>query len=176
MEVTVHDLLISSRDQIRHLGLATVPIRIDWISVTPEQCSYLYKTFGEGHWLRKLSWSMEEWAEWLDREDIVTAIVRLHDEPDPVGVCSNIESVIGYLQFRFTEGGTVYGLYGGVSPECRGKGIYKQFHSETLAQLWNMRPNVKEIRGDTSSLDSPAALHVYRSVGYEILGTRIEER
>ncbi len=117
-----------------------------------------YQWVGEPwKWLDKLSWSKEQWAAYVEREEMKTYIGYHHGTP------------IGYFEIELQPGREIQILYFGLIPAFIGKGLGGQFLSRTVEICW-LYP-VDRVWLHTCTLDHPSAIKNYLKRGFRIYKT-----
>ncbi|MGK0184340.1 MAG: ribosomal protein S18 acetylase RimI-like enzyme [Verrucomicrobiales bacterium] len=121
---------------------------------------FLYQTVGQQwKWTDKLTWTDEQWAEYVEAPEQRTFVAYCAGEP------------AGYVELLLQENGTVEIVYFGLMPEFLGLGIGGAFLSEILQMVWKWQPRPQRIWLHTCSEDHPAALANYLARGMHVYRT-----
>ena len=121
----------------------------------PELNRFLYTAVGAPWmWYMRLKWSWQEWADFLNRDEIETWVA--YQEATPVG----------YFEMEAQSGGQTEITYLGLIPEFVGQGFGKALVEDAIDKAWKLAE--KRIWLHTCTLDHPAALPNYLARGFKI--------
>jgi GNAT superfamily N-acetyltransferase len=136
-------------------------VRVD--EVSPEFCRFLFTAVGgEWYWIGRLSWTFQQWTEWLSRPGSETWVLWLHGTP------------AGYVELDSEPGDEtteVQIAYFGLLPAFIGRGLGGQLLTEGIANAWSIRdrwpalPPVTRVWVHTCTLDGRHALANYQARG-----------
>ncbi|MGI8336203.1 GNAT family N-acetyltransferase [Actinomadura scrupuli] len=135
---------------------------------SPELSRYLYTAVGgDWFWTDRLSWSYEQWRNWLERPAVETWIAWVRGTP------------AGYIELDPQADGQVEIAYFGLLPAFHGKQLGGHLLTAGTARAWDLAerwpgltPTVR-VWVRTCSLDGPAALANYRSRGFRLYDTQV---
>ena len=104
-------------------------------------------------WTDRLSWTEEQWRNWVEREALQTWMLLFHGTP------------AGYFELNDNDG-AVEIAYFGLLPLFVGKDLGGGLLTAAVEKAWGMK--AKRILVHTSSLDHPYALKNYQARGFQI--------
>lgn len=116
-------------------------------------------------WVDRLTWSDQQWQDWVGRPGHQLWTLHVDEEPDPAG----------YFELDPQPGGVVEVAYFGLAPGYEGRGLGGWLLTCALRRAWELSAT-RRVWLHTCELDSAAALPNYRARGLRICSTRIEER
>lgn len=117
---------------------------------------FLYQFIGEKwQWVDKLSWSDEQWKEYVERTSVRT------------WVAYSSGAVAGYYELVKDSNGDVEIIYFGLAEQFIGQGFGGYLLSEAIKSAWGWK-GVKRVWVHTCTLDHPQALQNYLARGMEI--------
>ena len=120
----------------------------------PSLNRYFYIEVGKKlYWTDRRKWSIEEWSEWVFRDDVSTWILIVKGTP------------AGYFELN-TQDNEVEIAHFGLLTNFIGKGYGGGFLSYAIEKAWEQ--NKKRIWVHTCSLDHPKALKNYMDRGFKI--------
>ena len=123
----------------------------------PEFNRFLYTAVGgDWYWVDRLSWTYQQWKEWVERPDMHTWIAYINGTP------------IGYFELDKEENYVEISKFGLVGSAI-GSGLGAHLLTECVKRAWDMGPS--KVQLDTCTLDHPGALHNYQSRGFKIYNT-----
>ena len=125
---------------------------------------FLYQFIGEQwDWLDKLSWSNEQWQNYVERDQLKTVIAYFKG------------TIAGYYELEQQAAGDVEIVYFGLSPKFIGQGFggYLLTHAIKSAWAWH---GTKRVWVHTCSLDHHSALKNYQARGFAIYKETIEKK
>jgi ribosomal protein S18 acetylase RimI-like enzyme len=135
----------------------------------PELSRFFYTAVGgDWYWLDRLSWSYDQWRNWLDRPGVETWVACLRGTP------------AGYAELDPQAGGEVEITCFGLLPGFRGQGIGGHLLSVAAARAWDLadrwpgREPTTRVWLHTCSNDGPAALANYQARGFRMYDTKVE--
>lgn len=130
----------------------------------PDLSEDFYRRVGaDWAWVDRLTWSPQQWLEWVDRPEHHLIVCRL-DGRDA-----------GYAELEEQGNGTVEIAYFGLLPEAIGKGLGGWLLARTIELAWAI-PGTQRVWVHTCDLDGPAALPNYRARGLREYARMIEWR
>ncbi|MBF9035202.1 GNAT family N-acetyltransferase [Rhodobacterales bacterium HKCCE2091] len=117
-----------------------------------------------------------EW-EWQDRhlQDPADVQAFLSDPRMELWTLTASGWIHGFFQLDFPEPGVCDLAYFGLVPEAVGKGLGRRLLTIAIAKAW-AREGVETLTVNTCTLDHPAALPLYRSMGFEPVREEIRRR
>ena len=156
-EVTVYYLEMTDYRQLRPkrnipegfmLQQAEIPL--------PELNRFFYASVGvDWYWTVRLSWTYQQWQDWVERTEVSTWIGYLSGTP------------AGYFELAKQAGDDSVELaYFGVLPHFTGQGLGGHLLTCALEQAWRLNP--KRVWLHTCSLDHPNALANYQARGFRL--------
>ena len=116
-------------------------------------------------WVDRLSWSDQQWQDWVSRPGHELWTLHEHDEAEAAG----------YFELDPQPGGVVEVAYFGLAPGYEGRGLGGWLLTCALRRAWEL-PSTERVWLHTCELDSPAALPNYLARGLRVRSTRVEER
>jgi hypothetical protein len=135
---------------------------------SPELNRFLYTAVGgDWFWGGRLSWTWQQWYEWLNRPAVETWVAYRRGTP------------AGYVELEGQPGGDVEIAYFGLFREAIGFGLggfllsFGIDKAWTIAQRWPDREPTKRVWVHTCSLDGAAALPNYEARGLIRYDTRV---
>jgi GNAT superfamily N-acetyltransferase len=174
MLVTTTYLEQTSPTDLRPAKPPTEPgqvVRVNEIS--PEFCRFLYTAVGgDWFWLQRLTWTYDEWVEWLSRPGAETWVLWLHGTP------------AGFIELDAQSGVTstqVEIAYFGLIPRFIGRGLGGQLLTAGIANAWSLRdrwpelPRVDRVWVHTCTLDGEHALANYTARGLRVYRTHQQD-
>ena len=105
------------------------------------------------HWTDRLSWSEEQWRNWVERKALQTWMLLFHGTP------------AGYFELE-AQDKAVELSYFGLLPPFLDKGLGGGLLSAAVEKAWEME--TKRVWVHTCSLDHPYALKNYKARGFQI--------
>jgi len=121
----------------------------------PELNRFFYTAIGKNwNWIDRLNWTKENWFDYLNRPELETWIAYLDGTP------------VGYMELEIQKEQTVQISYLGVLPQFSRKGLGKAMLCSGIRRSKEL--HARRVWLNTCSLDSPAALKLYQSVGFLI--------
>lgn len=117
---------------------------------------FLYQFVGGAwQWRDKLSWSDQQWSNYVDRPTLRTWIALCEGSP------------AGYYELEQQDGGDVELKYFGLARAFIGRGLGGYLLGHALQSAWDW-PGTHRVWVHTCSLDHPAALANYQARGMRI--------
>lgn len=125
---------------------------------SPELSRALYAGVGSRWlWTDRLDWSWAHWQEHLARAEVETWVAWVRGTP------------AGYAEIE--RGGDAVELASfGLLPAFFGRGLGPRLLDAVVRRAWALGP--RRVWLHTCSLDGPAALHTYRTRGFEVYDER----
>ncbi len=121
----------------------------------PEFNRFLYLAVGaKWCWYMRLSWSYQQWVEFLSRSGVVTWVAYIEGTP------------IGYFELEKQKDGNVEIAYFGLISEFIGQGYGRSLLEDAIRTAWEL--GGKRVWLHTCTLDHPQALSNYLARGFEI--------
>jgi GNAT superfamily N-acetyltransferase len=163
-EVTVYYLEMTSPPVATD---AAKPESFDVIEAMVKQYpvnQFLYQFIGENwSWLDKLSWSKEQWRDYVEVESLRTWIAYSQG------------SIAGYYELSQESEGSVEIAYFGLSPAFIGKGFGAYFLSQAINNAWSWE-GTRRVRVNTCTLDHARALPNYQARGFKLYNQTTNEQ
>jgi len=121
----------------------------------PELNRFLYTAVGgEWYWLYRLSWTYQQWLDWLDRPAVQTWVAYVSGTP------------AGYFELEAQAEDNVELVYFGLLPQFTGKGLGGVLLTTAIERAWEMRAT--RVWVHTCTLDHPSALANYCARGFQL--------
>ena len=121
----------------------------------------LYRDVGSSwEWVDRLSWSMDQWENWVNRSEVITWRVFFEDRE------------AGYVEVERQDEGSVEIVYFGLLPEMIGKGLGGGMLTLAVERAWGLE-GTKRVWLHTCTEDHPAAKGNYEKRGFRLF--RVEE-
>ncbi|MEU4621357.1 GNAT family N-acetyltransferase [Actinoplanes sp. NPDC023801] len=167
MEITTWYLEQDDAALIRPARPPAEPVEIIRAEVpSPELNRFLYTAVGgDWSWSDRLSWTWQQWHDWLDRPGVEIWVAYVRGTP------------AGYAELDGSRPGVVDIAYFGMLPRFAGLGIGGHLLTVTLRNAWSLAerhdgiPPVERVTVNTCSLDGPAALPNYQARGFTVQRT-----
>ncbi len=105
------------------------------------------------HWTDRLSWSEEQWRNWVEREALQTWMLLFQGTP------------AGYFELEAQDKAVELSFFG-LLPPFLDKGLGGGLLSAAVEKAWEME--TKRVWVHTCSLDHPYALKNYKARGFQI--------
>ena len=116
---------------------------------------FFYVTVGEPwQWFDKLSWSLDEWQAYAEKESIETWVGYLHGTP------------AGYFELKKEANGDVELAYFGLLSQFIGQGLGGLLLSKAIESAWGM--GTSRVWVHTCTLDHSSALNNYQARGFKL--------
>lgn len=114
---------------------------------------YLYEVIGQDYM-------------WVDRARLVDLQLNriIHHADNEVDVLYLNGAPVGFAEMCYRHYPDVELVHFGLIPEATGCGFGRYFLTETVTRIWSRCPNRLHVQ--TSTLDHPAALTLYRKCGF----------
>ncbi len=126
--------------------------------VTPASAAlnrFLYQTVGfQWNWVDRLPWTLNDWRDWVDRDELQTWIGWLKGAP------------VGYFELETQENEDVEISSFGLFIHFIGKGVGGPLLTETVSRAWDA--GAERVWLHTCTLDHPRALDNYKARGFRI--------
>lgn len=154
--VTTYYLRMTSPDQLNRRNSALEGLGLQPVAPpVPELNRYFYTTIGQDwNWVDRLSWTLNDWQTYLEREGIETWVLRVDGLP------------AGYFELDAQPTGEVEIVYFGLLPRFTGKGLGGHLLTCAVDRAWSM--GGRKVWLHTCSLDDPRALTHYLARGFEL--------
>jgi GNAT superfamily N-acetyltransferase len=121
----------------------------------PEFSRFLYTSVGgDWYWLQRLSWSYQQWLDYLQRDAVQTWVAYVSGTP------------AGYIELEAQPNEQVEIAYFGLLKPFMGQGIGGHLLTTGIQQAWAMGAN--RVWVHTCNLDSSYALANYQARGLQI--------
>ncbi len=118
----------------------------------PEFSRFLYTSVGgDWYWIDRLSWSYQQWLQYLSRPELETWVAYLSGTP------------AGYVELEAQPDGSVEIVYFGILKGFIGQHIGGHLLSHAIERGWAM--GTQRVWVHTCSLDSPHARRNYEARG-----------
>src|SRR5690242_2923951 len=128
----------------------------------PELNRFLYTAVGgDWYWIDRLSWSYDQWLEYLQRDELETWVAYVSGTP------------AGYYELERQSGDNVELVYFGLFPQFIGRGLGGALLISAARRAWAM--GAARVWVHTCSLDGPNALANYQSRGFRIFKEEVHE-
>lgn len=129
----------------------------------PEFNRFLYTQVGKNwYWIDKLSWSDEQWEQYVNRPELETWIGYMQGTP------------AGYYELEKQPGANVELIYFGILPLYIGLGLGGILLTHAITRAWQM--GARRVWVHTCSHDHPAALQNYLARGFVLFNETTEEK
>lgn len=126
---------------------------------SPEINFRFYRDVGnEYQWIDRLTWTHEQWLEYLNQPGVETWILKAND----------VEA--GYFELMPDSNGTYDIKYFGLLPTFTGRGLGAYLLSFAVERAW--LAGAKRVTVNTCTLDHPAALANYEARGFQIIAVK----
>ena len=123
---------------------------------------FLYKFVGQPwNWLDKLSWSDQQWHDYVDDDRLHTWIAYFRG------------AIAGYYELQQQSGGDVEIAYFGLAEQFIGRGFGGYLLSHAIRSAWAMG-GTRRVWVHTCSLDHPGALGNYQARGMSLYRTETD--
>lgn len=121
----------------------------------PELSRFLYLAVGaKWYWYMRLTWTYQQWVEFLSRPSVVTWVAYLEGTP------------IGYFELETQPDNHVEISYFGLISEFIGQGYGRSLLEDAIRTAWAL--SGKRVWLHTCSLDHPQALPNYLARGFKV--------
>ena len=156
VEVTTYYLEMTDRSELRPKRVYNERLAIKQAHVPlPELNRFLYTAVGgEWYWLDRLSWTYQQWLDWLDRPAVETWVAYVSGTP------------AGYFELEVQAEGNVELVYFGLLPRFIGQGLGAHVLTSAIVRAWNM--GASRVWVHTCTLDHPSALANYYARGFRM--------
>jgi GNAT superfamily N-acetyltransferase len=154
IDVTIKYLEMKDRGSLRakRSSLAGVTVARTPVPM-PQVNRFFYASVGEQYlWIDRLSWSLEQWREYVQRPDIDTYVMAVDGIP------------AGFFELMRHANGDVEIKYFGLVPHYIGKGLGAHMLTAATEAAWDA--GAKRVILDTCSLDHPNAFAHYVARGF----------
>ncbi|MEI8055853.1 MAG: GNAT family N-acetyltransferase [Actinomycetes bacterium] len=160
--VVVTELEMTDPAQLRPGRLPEVnPTVVRALRPAPELSRFFYRAVGgDWYWLDRLSWTYEQWTEWVSSPGHELWSCWVEGVP------------AGYFELD-RQNGEVELAYFGLLRGFAGLGLGGWLLTEAIARAWDA-PDTTRVWVHTCELDSPTALANYESRGFVPRGTTTE--
>lgn len=158
IDVTTYYLEMRSRQDLRRSSFSGEDTALGQAEIaSPELNRFLYTAVGaHWYWLARLSWTYEQWMEWLDRPELETWLLYKRGTP------------AGYFELEQQQGGKVELAYFGLLPQFVGQGLGSYLLTKAVERAWDME-NTQKVWVHTCTLDHKNALTNYRNRGFVVV-------
>ena len=161
-EVTTYYLEMKSLSEFKRKNSTVEGFEIIKCDIPlPEYNRFFYLTVGSPwQWIDKLSWSLEQWREYVERDDLHTWVGYLHGTP------------AGYFELEKQPDKSVLLAYFGLIPQFIGKGLGSMLLSKAIECAWEM--GASRVWLHTCTRDHAHALGNYQARGFKIYKTEVD--
>jgi GNAT superfamily N-acetyltransferase len=122
---------------------------------SPELSRFLYASVGgDWYWLQRLSWSYQQWLDYLQREGVETWVAYVSGTP------------AGYIELEAQPDNVVEVAYFGLLKRFIGQGIGGHLLTVGVQRAWEM--GARRVWVHTCSLDGAHALKNYQARGFSL--------
>lgn len=164
IDVTIWYLEQCDRADLRPANVPRTPPDIVRAEVpSPELGRFLYTAVGgDWYWTDRLSWSYEQWSNWLERPGLENWVAYVHGTP------------AGYVELDPQPDGLVEISCFGLLRQFIGQGLGGHLLTVGTSRAWDLavrwpdRKPTERIRLNTCSNDDPAALRNYQLRGFRV--------
>ena len=151
---TIWYLEMLKPEELQPKALPTETQLVKFGPALPAMNRFFYLEVGKfWQWTGKLSWTEEQWRDWVDRKEHQTWMLLYQGTP------------AGYFELD-TQGRDVELAYFGLMPPFVGKGLGGGLLSAAIENAWG--PETSRVWVHTCSLDHPNALNNYQARGFQI--------
>ncbi len=124
---------------------------------------FLYEYVGETwQWVDKLSWSDNQWRQWVEQPDLRTWVAYHRGSP------------AGYFELHRQDEDVVELAYFGLAQPYIGKGFGGYLLSQAVRNAWEWQ-GIDRVWVHTCSLDHPSALKNYQARGFRVFKTEVTQ-
>lgn len=157
LEMTSPVELRPKRASLDGVTVARVPRPI------PELNRFFYGAVGTNYsWTDRLSWSLDQWREYLEQPAIDTYVLSVAGIP------------AGYFELQHHGSGDVEIKYFGLIGAFIGRGLGAHMLTAATEAAW--AAGAKRVIVDTCSLDHPNAFAHYVARGFKLYDTKVVKR
>ncbi|MFD3164654.1 GNAT family N-acetyltransferase [Herpetosiphon sp. NSE202] len=129
--------------------------------ISPELNRFFYTAVGgEWFWLDRLSWSYQQWLDYLSQPTVQTWLGTYHGIP--IGYCELVQEPDGSAQIG----------YFGLLAQWYGQGFGGMLLTAVIQQAWQL--TTSRVWVHTCTLDGPTALANYQARGFTIYAQKTE--
>lgn len=162
--VTTYYLEMNAPDQLRPARAVGAEFEVRQARIpAPELNRFLYTAVGgEWFWIDRLSWTYEQWLDYLSRPDVETWVGYLDGTP------------AGYFELERQTGDVVELAYFGLLPQFIGRGLGGLLLTKAIERAWAL--GARRVWLHTCTLDSPVALAGYKARGFRVYREDTEEK
>ena len=154
LEMNAPGDLRAKRSSLDGVTVARVP------EPMPELNRFFYAAVGADYtWIDRLSWSLDEWREYLARPEIETHVLAVNGIP------------AGYFELQYHSNGDVEIKYFGLIGSFIGQGLGAHMLTAATEAAW--AAGAKRVILDTCSLDHPKAFDHYVARGFKLYRTDV---
>ena len=154
-EITSY-LEMTEPGQLRPVHLDGNHVEVRRASVPcPELNRFFYVTVGEAWcWVDRLSWSLEQWREYVSQPDLETWLLFVGGTPS------------GYFELKGRWGSDIEIAYFGLLPQFIGQRLGGYLLTAAAGRAWEK--GASRVWLHTSSFDHPVALANYQARGFRL--------
>lgn len=159
-DITVYHLAMRDPGELKASWVERDDLQIVQAEIAlPELSRFLYAAVGaDWYWMLRLSWSYQQWLDWLERPTLQTWVAYIAGTP------------AGYFELDVQAEGCVEIAYFGLLPRFIGIGLGAHLLSAAIEKAWRI-PGTKCVWLHTCTLDHPNALANYQARGLKIFKT-----
>jgi len=124
-------------------------------SPSPELNRFLYTAVGgDWHWVDRLTWTYQQWQEWVHRPELDTWVAFISGAP------------AGYFELESQASSNVEIVSFGLLPPFIGQGLGGHLLTVAVGEAWRIA--AKRVWLHTCTLDHPGALSNYQARGFRV--------
>jgi GNAT superfamily N-acetyltransferase len=162
-QVTTYHLEMLDPAQLRPAPRRALEAQLQQAEIPcPELNRFLYTAVGgDWYWIDRLSWSYDQWIEYLKRSELETWVAHVSGTP------------AGYYELERQSEDNGELVYFGLLPQFIGRGLGGTLLTSAVQRAWAM--GAARVWVHTGSLDGPTALANYQARGFRIFKEEIDE-
>ncbi len=162
-KVTTYYLEMTDPAQLRPARRESGELQLKRAEIScPELNRFLYTAVGgDWFWIDRLSWTYDQWLEYLNRPELETWVGYVAGTP------------AGYYELEMQPEANVEIAYFGLLPQFIGRGVGGELLARAIDCGWAM--GAERVWLHTCSLDGPTALANYQARGFHVYREEVAE-